>query len=36
MRSARWWIALASGLLLAAVFPPFDLHWLCMPFAIAG
>lgn len=35
MRSARWWLALVAGAVLAAGFPPFDLHWVVLPLAIA-
>lgn len=35
MRSPKWWLSLAAGAMLAAVFPPFDLPWLLMPVAVA-
>lgn len=35
MRSSKWWLALGGGLLLAATFPPFDLHWALLPVSVA-
>lgn len=36
MRSARWWMSIGAGTLLAACFPPFDLHWAFAPISIAA
>lgn len=36
MRSIRWWLSAASGVLLGFAFPPYDLPWPAIPIAIAG